>query len=261
MSLHDLCDVLLLLPLDIVTDNVWNVLTDRNKERKSICLRRFDGGRGHLALRQTSKPVLQLCNLLVTSLNLKDSSSAPGSSQIPDAEKQEAWDLEAARRAAFLARLPRLSSLQLSKWPCETALTTLLTLYGGATQNRVTHLTLDGDLMSPGTMRAVRLACPNLHWLHLTCNRIQVLKASAAVSGNLLKPLVNLPLTHVSSKLALYAHICAMLHCNSCTLWAVLRMRNGVVSNEAESLASILCNACQNTVLLDGCCTAMHKRR
>lgn len=172
-SSHELCDVLRIVPLDVITANIW-----------ANCNRR---DRGHL--RQTSKAALQVCNLLRTSLCL---------TYTVRGEHSQAWNTQFAQRITFLGRLPRLTSLQLHDGPDESSLVFLLTLCGDATQGRVTRLTLEGRHLSIATTRVVRLICPNLHRLDLDRSTVW-LPSTAALCGNLIEPLLDLPLTHVSS--------------------------------------------------------------
>lgn len=145
----------------------------------------------------------RLSDVLVTEIYLNDRYSGYNPGQdTPVINDGEIWHQEAAGRSAYLARLPRVCSLQLSatRSDREPALVTLLTRYGNATNKRLTRLELSGASISPATTCAVAHACPKLQWLELTCEAVDPDEQVALLLGDLLLPVLGLPsLTQVSS--------------------------------------------------------------
>lgn len=186
---HTLYDILDLVPLDVVQLNIWNKISDVN----------------HCSFRLTCQHALRLADACITHVHFEDShqDGTPFIGSLPLVQscdgQVDAWHLEAAQRSAFLARLKHLNHLHLSSWPSEAALLALLTLYSRCAHSQFTRLTLTGHV-SLTTTSSISQTYPKLQQLQLVCTSAN-LHTSGELEGDLLLPLLDLPLTHVSAVL------------------------------------------------------------
>lgn len=180
---YGLFDVLEMLPVDVVERNLmphsWN-------RRERACFRQVCG------------QALRLTDLLTSEMDLTH--GAGDHAVQPSMDQQlECWLQEAAQRSVCLGRLQRLTSLNLRVKGSESAVLSLLSHYGSATQGRLTRLMLRDATLSAATMSAICQACPKLQQLDLiSCSGFASLPEDALQPKDLL-PLLDLPLTEVSS--------------------------------------------------------------
>lgn len=176
----NIIDVFQILPMDVVTENVWKLL-DREASR---------------ALRQSCKQARAWVDTyVIMAVALSDERSA--SRFLPSQMRQlslEAWHADVEQRASFLGRLSGLRVLKLTTWPSPAALATLLGRYGDSTKGRIINLELLGAHLDTAATSSVQAAFPGLQSLRMTC--FSESRANA-VEGDLLWPLRNLALIKV----------------------------------------------------------------
>lgn len=144
----------------------------------------------------------RLSDLLVTHIHMKDI-PAQGSAghNDPCFDDQAATRFqEAVRRSAYLARLQRLSSLQLSTSGENgaPALIAVLTQYASVSHKRLTRLALSGAELSTATTSACALACPQLDGLNISCQAVDQSRVWLSTDDLLLPLLALTSMTHVS---------------------------------------------------------------
>lgn len=188
LELFDLLDT---LPLDVVQTNAWMQFTSGAKASfRGICIQSRN-----------------LAHALVTEVNfngggdVEDSDDSDHGTRTLTGVKLESWHQDVEQRATYLASLPHLTSLNLSRWGTEGSLTALLTRCGDMSQGRIKELTLSGSPVSVNTGSAICLACPGLQRLTIDCTALnaQYPPTKMTLTGDIFLALRSCPLTTVSS--------------------------------------------------------------